>query len=312
MYLGIDIGGTSIKSAILDGESLVARRTIPTEADQGVANVLIKLRTLLREYFEEYPKIKGVGVGVPGVVDLMGNVLVSPNFPDWKNIPLLKFLRNYSDVPLVVENDANAAALAEMLEGAGRDRDAFIYVTLGTGVGGAIIYRGELFRGSSSGAGEIGHTIIDYNCRTKTRFKYQQGTLEAFLGKNSLISLAKDEAAKDTGSKLNAKDNFDVVDIYNFALEGDPSSRKVLQKAGEILGFGLSSAMNLLDISTVIVGGGVANAGEMIFDSARKAMRGHLLPPLAEQFELRTARYLSDTGVRGAALLGKSLIENDF
>jgi len=86
----------------------------------------------------------------------------------------------------------------------------------------------------------------------------------------------------------------------------------VLQKAGEILGFGLSSAMNLLDISTVIVGGGVANAGEMIFDSARKAMRWHLLPPLAEQFELRTARYLSDTGVRGAALLGKSLIENDF
>ncbi len=312
MYLGIDVGGTSIKSAILDGENLVAQRTIPTEANLGAASVLIKLRTLIREYFGEYPKIRAVGVGVPGVVDAMGNVLVSPNLPDWENIPLLKFLRNYSDVPLAVENDANAAALAEMYEGTGKDKDSFIYVTLGTGVGGAIIYHKELIRGESSGAGEIGYTIIDYNCRSKTQIKYKQGTFESFLGKNSILSIASDEAAKDKSSKLNIKSNLDVVDIYNFAVEGDTAGRKVLQKAGEILGYGLSSAMNLLDISTVIVGGGVANAGELMFESAKKVMRMHLLPPLAEKFELRSARYLSDTGVRGAALLGKSLIEVKF
>ncbi|HOK15162.1 MAG TPA: ROK family protein [Candidatus Kapabacteria bacterium] len=312
MYLGVDIGGTSIKSAILDGDGLIARRAIPTEANQGVASVLTKLRTLVRTYFEEYPQIKAVGVGVPGVVDTMGNVLVSPNLPGWKNIPLLKFLRNYCDAPIAVENDANAAALAEMIEGAGRDCHSFIYVTLGTGVGGAIIYRGELFRGESSGAGEIGHTIIDYNCRNKSQFKFQQGTLEAFVGKNSILSIAKQEASKDASSKLNANENFDVVDIYNYALQGDPSSKKVLRKVGEMLGYGLASAMNLLDISTVIVGGGVANAGEMIFESARKVARSHLLPPLAEHFQLRTARHLSDTGVRGASLLGKTLIEQEF
>lgn len=307
MFLGIDIGGTFIKTAILQDEQLSVFKSTETKAKDGVASVLLKIRSIIMDYFQQFPQIKAVGIGIPGVVDNYGNVLVAPNLPGWENIPLRKFLRNYIDVPFVIENDANAAAIAELYQGEGKNLASFIYITLGTGVGGAIIHNRKLFRGELGGAGEIGHTTVDYNSRKKTNYKYQHGTLESFIGKEAIIELAK-EQIKSKKSKLNEVENFDVSDITKFAENGDEVCRKVLSTVGEILGKGLASVMNLLDISTVIVGGGIANAGDLIFESARKILRQSLLPTIANKFVLKQARFLNETGVRGAALLGKSLL----
>ncbi len=309
MYLGIDIGGTYIKSAILLGNDLTEHRSIATNAYEGVNSLLYRIRTLISYYFEHYPEIKSVGIGIPGVVDNYGNVLVAPNLPGWQNVPLFKYLRNYIDVPFTIENDANVAAMAELLDGAGKGLSSFIYVTLGTGVGGSIIIDGQIYRGEIGGSGEIGHTLIDYNSRKKTAFTYQKGTLEAFIGRNAILELAKEQLQKNIVSKLSEITNFDVADIYKLAASGDKLCIKLLEQFGAVLGCGLASAMNLLDISTAIIGGGISQAGELILATTRKTLKDHLLPPLANRFQVKQAKYISSTGVRGAALLGKSLLD---
>lgn len=308
MYLGIDIGGTYIKSAILQENELIEHRTVSTDANEGVPSLLHRIKTLILYYFEHHPQIKSVGIGIPGVVDHYGNVLVAPNLSGWLNVPLFKYLRNYIDVPFAVENDANVAALAEMLEGAGKGLSSFIYVTLGTGIGGAIIIDGQIYRGEIGGSGEIGHTLIDYNSRKKANFSYQHGTLESLIGRIPIIELAREKLKKNE-SQLSRITNFDVIDIYNLAISGDLLCKKIFEEVGTLLGRGLASSMNLLDISTVIIGGGISQAGELILSSTRKTLKEHLLPPLANRFQIQQAKFISSTGVRGAALLGKSLLD---
>lgn len=307
MYLGIDIGGTNIKTGILDEDlKLIDSASSPTITREEAEYTLSGFIQLVRETLDSHTNIKSIGVGIPGIVSEEGTLVVSPNLSGWVNLPIKSQLEHEFELPVKMDNDANTAALAELVLGAGKDIEDFLYITLGTGVGGAIIHRGQIIRGSYGAAGEIGHTIIDIDANHDVagRF-YRLGTLEEYIGRTKIIERARHEAEDFPESELNNLESFDVEEISDLVDRKDPAAVRCFLDIGKKLGAGLSSAMNLLDIRTVIVGGGISLASDLLFDTAEETIRHRAMPHIADSFQLRKAKFLQDAGIIGAALLGK-------
>ncbi len=305
MHLGIDIGGTTIKGGIVSPALLLSnKQIIDTMATKEPTVLINQIIDFIANYLQQNEDVETIGVGVPGVVDSSGKVIVAPNLKDWFNIPLGEILRNHFSKPLAIDNDANCGAIAELIAGIGKSYEDFLYVTLGTGVGGAIISERKLFRGSIGGAGEFGHIFIhsDYICNNNLSF--QANTLESFLGSRGIVSLALNNFNIYKDTKLKMLDNLTVKDISNYADLGDELSIFVMQKSGFYLGIGLSSIMNLLDIPNVIIGGGLSKATDYFFDSCRNTIAQYSLPSISQRVVLSKAKYEEDSGIMGAALLG--------
>src|SRR3989339_1605930 len=309
MYLGIDIGGTNLKSGIVDENgNLIEQLSIPTNAENGPDAVINNIKNIIQEARNNFPDLKSVGIGVPGVVTDEGVVRISPNLPGWVDQPLKKKLTDIISIPIAIDNDANTAAVAELELGAGKGQNNFIYITLGTGVGGAIIINRNIFRGDTGGAGEIGHTIIDVNDDIKIYPQsFRSGTLEEFIGRKQIIEFAKNILNKYPDSILNQNKNIDVSSISDAISENDMAAIECFKKIGFYLGVGIASAMNLLDISTVIIGGGISMSDSILFDSALDTIKQRALPTIASRAELRKAHFTKDAGIIGAALLGKKV-----
>ena len=303
MYLGIDIGGTTIKGAIMDANySLFHHNSIPTKSDSSPTEILENIIEFIANYTHNYD-IKSVGIGIPGVVNSEGTVLIAPNLKDFVNISVKKILEEWFSLPLILDNDANVAAYAELYNGAGKNLNNFIYVTLGTGVGGAIIYNSDIFKGNSGGAGEIGHTFFN-NSQIKNineLYNFRNFSLESFTGRNAILELYH-QLNPDSNNKI------DVIDIFILAKKGDKASLKCFEIIGTYLGVGLASAMNLLDIPYVIIGGGISMTSEFLFPAIERILKSRLLPSLANNFQIINAKYTKNTGIYGAAMLGKSIL----
>jgi glucokinase len=305
MYIGVDIGGTNIKYGIVDiSGNIIFKDSVLTSPESGSESIINTVKNCISTLLSIESGVVSIGVGVPGVVDDMGVVRVAPNLQGWKNVGLKSSIRKSFNIPVAVDNDANAASLAELELGAGKELVHFIYVTLGTGVGGAIIYNRSIFRGSIGGAGEIGHTIIESFAKiSQDDESWQRGTLESFAGRlgiiNNAISLMKD-------TDINF-DTFDVEEISKLAELGNAVAIKVFEITGEYLGCGLASAMNLLDIPIVVIGGGISQAPEVFYKSILNTIKTRSLPTISERAEIRKAKFSKDTGIIGAAMLGKNI-----
>lgn len=311
MHLGIDIGGTNIKSGVIDCDNkLLIKNTEPTNSKAGVEDVLLRLKNIINFNISQF-EIETIGIGVPGVVSPEGNVIVAPNMKDWVNIPLKSILKNEYDFDFAIDNDANAAAIAEMSEGAGKKLDYFLYVTLGTGVGAGIIADRKIFKGETGSSGEIGHFIIDAFLGIENKKKYRTGALETYTGRKEIIEFGtkfiKDHPESSL-HKLGSK--IDVKDFADHARNGDFAALQIIKRTGYLLGVGISSALNLLDIRTVIVGGGVANSGRVLLDEIENTIKKRALPNIAENIKVIHAYFRKDTGIYGAALLGKLFSKN--
>ena len=313
MYLGIDIGGTNLKSGIIDEDgNLIEQSSIPTNAVMGPEEVINNIKNIILDTKVNFPELKSVGIGVPGIVTDEGVVRISPNLPGWIDLPLKKILAEIIPIPIAINNDANTAAIAELELGAGKELKNFIYITLGTGVGGAIIINRKIFRGDSGGAGEIGHTIIDVNDdENNYSVSFRSGTLEELIGRKQIIVLAKNILNKYADSILNQNNNIDVSSISDSVSENDTASIECFKKIGFYLGAGIASAMNLLDISIAIIGGGISMSDSILFDSALYTIKQRALPTIASRAEIRKAHFTKDAGIIGAALLGKKLLFSD-
>lgn len=304
MYLGIDIGGTTIKGAIMDANnSLFHHKSVPTKSDSSPTEILENIIEFIASYTHEH-EIKSIGIGIPGVVNSEGTVLIAPNLKDFVNIPVKKILEEWFSLPLNLDNDANVAAYAELYNGAGKNLKNFIYVTLGTGVGGAIIYNSQIFKGNSGSAGEIGHTFFN-NLHIENideLYNFRKFTLESFTGRNAILELYH---------RLNSdspNDQIDVSDVYDMAKNGVLNSLKCFELIGTYLGVGLASAMNLLDMPNIVIGGGVSMTSDILFPHIEKILKSRLLPSLATSFQIKNAKYTKNTGIYGAAMLGKSIL----
>jgi glucokinase len=292
MHIGIDIGGTNLKGGIMDRSgNLTEIRTRPVENPD---DIFPEINSFLSGYFSNF-EIKSCGIGLPGVIS-GGRVIVSPNIPALDGALLAEEIKIPHGIPLAFENDANTAALAELTEGAGKGRDYFIYVTLGTGIGGAIIYRGEILKGETGGAGEIGHMIINAFGENPVKNDFRVGTLEQLAGRAGILTIAEN---------ISPGKYPDVKDIAESAKQNSPDAIDIINKISEIVSLGIISAMNLLDIRTVIIGGGISLIGGRLFHNIRENIKRRALPSVAGKFEILQAHFLYNTGIAGAALLGK-------
>lgn len=306
LFLGIDIGASNLKYGIIDETGkIVYQHSQSTNASKGLDYMLVTLKRLIMNLQNKYPKIKAIGVGVPGVVFSDGTVKVSPNLPEWVDVPLGKFLTNVFSLPVVIENDANAAAYGEMVIGAGRDWNSFLYVTLGTGVGGSIIYNRKILRGEHNAAGEFGHMIYNPFEPLDTKRPFRTGVIEEYLGKSQITAYAKKYIKDKPDSLLHSYPKTDPYFISDAVEKGDEAAIEILRYVGFVLGIGLTTAMNLLDISNVVIGGGVSLAPDHFINAAVETIKQRALPHIAETVQVVRAAFTKDSGFIGAALLAR-------
>lgn len=310
--IGVDLGGTNLKAALVEQDRGIVERTQrPTEAPQGPEHVTKRIGDIVDNLFDAAPaeSIAGVGIGAPGAVNWeRTTVSKPPNFQDWGSVNLRDALQSRFDdsLSVIVENDANVAALGSAFHGAGRDVASFIMITLGTGVGGGIIYQNKIFRGSTGGAAEIGHMTIDYEGPFAN--SGVSGAIEGYLGQGFLTDHARDRLVNYPDSTVP-----DLVDgdldritprvLHEAAENGDALGQDVLAWAGHKLGCVLGAAVNLLDIRTIVVGGGVSRAGDYILDPARDTLPQFVTPGLRDHLRIRQEELGNEVSLLGAARL---------
>ena len=313
--IGADIGGTDIKFGIVDSEGRLYRKiSLNTKALEGVNEVIAQLKKGIKILLQSSPyKIDGIGIGAPGTVTPIGTVEYPPNLPNWKIVNLKQIIEKEFSKKVKLENDANAAAVGEMFFGAGRNKNSFIMVTLGTGVGGGIILNKKLFRGEFGAAGEIGHMSIDFNgslCRCGSL-----GCIETFVGNSYLVNEVKDSFKLYPDSKIYELINNDLSlitpkIISEAAKLNDNYALEIVEKMGSRLGFALASAANLTDINLFIIGGGVSGFGRILITSINKNIKLRVLRPIKPRVKVLAAKLKNNAGIKGASAL--VLFENKF
>ena len=287
--LAVDIGGTSVKIGVFTHDLEMISSESTTTNEFKSSELFVDFLCAEIDKFQKSHKINSVGIGIPGSTNKDGLMINISNIPIIKDINLRKEinlkLNSEINIPIFIDNDANVAALYESRFGEGASFDNFIYVTLGTGIGGAIVINGELFRGESSSAGEIGFVMIDYDG--------EQKVLEDFIGRKSFL--------KYSHKKL--KKYLDIKDISNLAAVGDEVAVELMQYYGEILAIGLVSVMNLLDIPNVVLGGGVSSCTEIMYDGLKQEINSSALPNISDNFTLKKSKLFGQVGLFGAASL---------
>ena len=307
-FIGVDIGGTNIKTGLVgrDGK-VIHEESIRTEASEGISHVLDRIGGAILDLIRIRGKdvyIKGVGIGVAGQVETeTGIMLEAPNLPGCEGIPIGQELSVRINVPITLDNDANLAALAEFCYGAGRGVTEMLMVTLGTGVGGGLILRGKIYHGAKGGAGEFGHIIVQRDgalCGCGRR-----GCVEAYVGTQGILRQVQEELASGRKSVLKEiePENLTPRHVGEAGAAGDVVAIAVLREVGIVLGIGLGSVANLLNIQRVVVGGGVANAGDLILAPARESLYSIALAGSADIIDVVPAELGERAGIIGAAKL---------
>ncbi len=311
--IGIDVGGTKIAAAVVDAEGgVVARRQVPTESDEPVSIVAAIVKVAL-EMKAAAPAAGAVGVGAAGLVDVKrGVILGAPNIA-YRNVPVRDTVSERLGIPAVVDNDANVAALAESLYGAGRGAGDQIMVTVGTGIGGGIIIGGRIYRGHYGLGAELGHIVIDPDgpvCGCGNR-----GCWEAVASGTALGRLARRRVEGGAGADLLASAGGDLDAITGelvgeAAVAGSAFAQDCVAAIGMMLGIGLASIVNIFDPEVIVVGGGAAaGTGELMLGPARDAMTAHVLgPSWRTPARVVPAALGNDAGVVGAAALAREVV----
>jgi glucokinase len=311
--MGLDIGGTKVLGGVVDsgGEILVqARRDTPA---QDAAKMMRLIMEVIRE-LADTQEIEAIGIGAAGWIDAKrSTVLFSPNLA-WRNEPLREEVARYVTVPVVVENDANVAAWAEFQFGAAADaNDSMVMLTIGTGLGGAIVLGGELVRGAHGIAGELGHVLAVHDGHPCGCGRL--GCIEQYASGSALVRFAQELAVADpsrAGHLLElAGGSAEAITgqmVTQCAKAGDPVAREAFAKIGYWLGNGLADLVQIFDPQVLVLGGGVVDAGDLLLHPAQEAyeralaQRGRL--PIAE---IRPALLGNTAGLVGAADLARRL-----
>ena len=307
-FIGIDVGGTKIAAATLErGKLSESELTHTEEKDQGKL-----IEQIAKAIDGEDPgRASAVGIGVPSVVDFVnGRIRGSANIP-LEDVPLRELLTDRLGLPVFVDNDASAAALAEAFEDGRLTCPHLVMFTIGTGVGGGTVLDGRVYRGATGAAPEIGHQIIGLDLSEGDQAHEsdfpQPGSLEALASGRALDRLALDAARRRPdsylGRRLAADGEVTGVDAVDGAQEGDATARRCVEFLGARLGVGIANAINLYDPLEVVIGGGVSRAGDLLLEPAERVAFRHVLPGVGTKAKIRLARHGPQAGVLGAALI---------
>ncbi len=304
--VGVDLGGTKILTALVDLDGRVAgrvREATPHTGPDAVVDVIVgTVRRVLEDAHVDAGAIRGIGVGAPGPADpASGIVFEPPNLPGWHDVPLAARLTSRLAVTTYVENDANAAAVGERWAGAGKGVDDLIYMTISTGIGGGLIFNGRLYHGVSGTAGEVGHMVIDPNgprCPCG-----RMGCLEALASGTSIARDARAAVASGRSTTLStlAPEALTAADVARAARDGDPLARELFARAARYVGIGVANLVNLLNPAMVVIGGGVAKAGDLLFAPVRRIVLEEAFQRPGAAVQITPAALGDDAGAVGAA-----------
>jgi glucokinase len=304
--IAVDLGGTKLLAGVLDDEGVVVKRAIRPTAVASQDALLAELDSSIEELLED--DIGALGVGIPSTIDQStGRAVASVNIP----LAGLDFRDRLADrfgLPAAIENDANAATLAEHRFGAGRGSRHMIMLTLGTGIGGGLILDGSLYRGSVGAAGELGHITIDLDGPPCQGTCPGLGHLEALASGTAADALAGQVAAErpdgDLGRAAAAGTPVDARLAVDLAAAGPGDAREVLERIGLNLGVGIASLVNVFNPEIVVLGGGFARAGDLLFEPARRVVAERALSPARDVVRIVPALLGPEAGLIGAGLVG--------
>ena len=294
--LGIDLGGTRIKVGVVDELGRLSNmKEFSTRVDLGREALIRRIIRIIQRRLSEDADLPNppaaIGLGAAGMIDVRkGVVLLSPNFPDWQQVPLARLVNEETGLPTFLDNDANAITYGEKWVGAGKDMNNFACLTLGTGVGSGLMLDGRLWYGSHGSGPEIGHmTIHPKGRRCKCG---NQGCLETLASAGWLVKMA---------SKIKNREPLSSKDIYLRALQGDPFCRDLFENLGEALGIAIANLIHILSLEGVVLGGGLSRAATIFLPSLEKEFKKRLTLVAPEKIKIRISRLQEKSGVLGAA-----------
>ena len=278
--IGVDLGGTNLRIAAVDEQgTLVEKVTLGTKVSLGRDHVIDEMCQAIEHVLQKYQTsstLLGIGIGVPGIIDMQTGLLrESPNLPGWADYPVQAEIEHRLKTVVILENDANVAALGEKWLGAAKDFDHMAMLTLGTGVGGGLIQHGSIWRGANGMAGEFGHTTVEpegHPCKCGNR-----GCLEQYASATAVVRMAREEIANNNRSTLataaHSDAEFSAKSLYNLAIQGDEDARRIYRRVGRCLGIVLASMVNSLNLPIYVIGGGVSSAWEAFSPSIFEELR---------------------------------------
>jgi glucokinase len=310
LLIGVDFGGTNIVTAVVNTQGVIVAKTkVAAEIPRGVAHVVANIARSIRDAAARadiaLESIIAIGLGSPGPLNSREGIVINPpNLTGWNNVPIRRMIEEEFHRPVVLDNDANAAAFGEFWAGAGKGINALVCFTLGTGVGGGIIVDGTLLRGADDTGGELGHCTIDYDgypCKCGNR-----GCLEMYVSATAIVRRTRD--AIERGEKTIV---YELVDgdldrltsklVHTALLKGDALAARIMHETGVFLGVGIANAVNALNPEMVVICGGVIEAGEQLFAPAREEVKKRAFEGPAKRAQIVPAILGDDAGCIGAA-----------
>ena len=310
--IGVDVGGTNVKIALVSDEGkIIYSNSIPTRAEMGYEHTINSMKDAIKDLLKETKlqasDIEGMGFGFPGQIDCQNGVVrLAPNIPGWVNIPIAKIMEEEFGIATRVDNDVRTATLGELNYGAGVGCENLVCITVGTGIGSGLVVNGKLVRGANNAAGEIGHIKLNMQggplCGCGDR-----GCLEAYASGPSIVAMAEEyiKGGKSTKYRELANPEITPYIVAVAAKEGDPVARQIFRVMGEYIGMGLVSVVNLLNPEKIIIGGGVADAGDILFDPIKETIAKRAMT-IQREVEIVHAQLGNTAGVIGASLLIKA------
>lgn len=302
--VGVDLGGTKIYTALVDLDgNMIKEITVKTEAHKGDKAVLDKLISTIDTVLKgiDINEVKAIGVGSPGPLDIKkGLVVYTPNLP-FKNFNIVQPIKEKYNIPTYLDNDANAATLGEFMFGAGKGSTNMVYVTVSTGIGGGAIINGSLFRGSTANALEIGHTTVmkgGPRCGCGNI-----GCAEAVASGTAIMKRGREAVESKVETSLKDYDEVTAKEVFTEAEKGDKVSQDILNEALSYLGITIANIANSFDPDKIVMGGGVSQAGNIVFEKIDYEMERRCLKTIYSNCKIEKAVLGGKAGVLGAAAL---------
>jgi len=319
LVAGIDMGATHLTVLLANvSAKVIAEREIPFDIAQGPTICLDQADALLKELLSgaklQMKDIAAIGIGVPGPINAeAGMVIAPPIMPGWDRFPIRSALETRWGHPVSLSNDAELGALGEWAYGAERGSGNLAYIKIGTGVGAGLLIGGQIYRGATGSAGEIGHLTIEENgrlCNCGNR-----GCLETLTGGNAIARIAQEIVAVNPRTILadiKPTERITAVDVANAARQGDPVAQQIIVSAGDHLGIAIAGLVNLFNPDSIVVGGGVAQIGDLFLEPVRKAVQKRSLPASAQTVRITTALLGRRSSGMGAVVQALSTALHQF
>ena len=313
LYIGIDVGGMSIKAGLVDEEgNILFKHSCPTGVERGYVAVIRDIAQLglatVEKAGRRMDEVKAIGIGIPGIMDQRTGIIPFCTNLAWHDVPIIEEMKQYTDLPVYVDNDATVAGLAESVKGVSAGTKDSVFVTLGTGVGGGVIMNGKVFSGAHGVASEIGHMVTVAGGLPCTCGK--RGCWERYASATALIRAGRVLCAEKPSCTLMKHVDGDIrtitaKDVIDLAMAGDADCVKIFDDYIYHLVVGLTNLINVYDPEVIVLGGGVSHCGDFLLNAVRSLLPKYVFFKSMPYARVELARLTNDAGIIGAAMLGR-------